>query len=166
MGFQLREGLLDRVQVGRVLRQEQQPCAMGSDDLVGVGTLVDREVVEDHHVTGLQGRSKLSFDIDIESGSIHRAGDNPGCGEFSAAQGSDEGLGTPFAERSVCFQPFAPSRPAAQTRHLGVHRSFIDEHQPAGRAAHKGLAMVDPDPAAFSYVGACAFRGHQLFFYM
>jgi hypothetical protein len=50
-----------------------------------------------------------------ESGPIHRPVDDPGCGEFSAVQGSDEGLCAPFAERGVCLQALAPARPAALT---------------------------------------------------
>jgi hypothetical protein len=33
-------------------------------------------------------------------------------------------------------------------------------------AAHARLAMADPDSAPFGHISACAFRCHQLFFYM
>ncbi len=33
-----------------------------------------------------------------------------------------------------------------------------------GLRAHAGLALVSPDPALVANVGACAFRGQQVFF--
>ena len=81
-------------------------------------------------------------------------------------QARDERLGAPFAERSTRLEPLAPSGAPALTGHLGVYRGLVDEHQSVRFAAHRGLPLVDPDPAAFSHVGACALRRHQLFFYM
>jgi hypothetical protein len=41
---------------------------------------------------------------------VDRAVDHPRCVEAVVAQGGDEGLGVPVAERRVIYQPFASGR--------------------------------------------------------
>src|SRR3954470_9343528 len=48
MRFELGKRHLDGVQIGRVLRQEQEPGAPRLERLCGAGALVDREIVRDH----------------------------------------------------------------------------------------------------------------------
>lgn len=75
-------------------------------------------------------------------------------------------MSAPSAERRARPEALSPFRASAQAGHLGVDRGFVDEHQPARMAAHVRLPVIDPDPASLGYISACAFRGHQLFFYM
>ena len=49
------ERLLDRVEVGRIGRQDHEPAARRLDQPPGHGTFVDRAVVEHHHLAGPQG---------------------------------------------------------------------------------------------------------------
>jgi hypothetical protein len=51
--LELGEELFDRIEVGRVFRQKQQPCAGGADRLAHRLALVAAEVVEDDDVAGL-----------------------------------------------------------------------------------------------------------------
>jgi len=63
MGLELGEGHFDRVEIGRVLRQKQEPGALGLQALRRLWTLVDGEVVEDDHVAALEGGSELGLDV-------------------------------------------------------------------------------------------------------
>jgi hypothetical protein len=51
--FDFGEGLLDRVEVGRVWRQVPEPCASGRDHLPDGGRLVGAEIVRDDDVAAL-----------------------------------------------------------------------------------------------------------------
>ena len=44
------EGLVDRIEIGAVGRQEQNPCALVADGLLGDWALVSRQVVHDDDV--------------------------------------------------------------------------------------------------------------------
>jgi hypothetical protein len=57
--LELGEERLDRVEVGRVLRQEQEFGASGPDGLPNNYALVAAEIVHDDDVAGLQRRSSL-----------------------------------------------------------------------------------------------------------
>ena len=67
---------------------------------------------------------------------------------------------------AFALRRFCPLRPTAQARHLGIDGGLVDEDQAARFASHPGLPAIDPDPAPLGNISACAFRGHQLFFYM
>ncbi len=62
-------------------------------------------------------------------------------------------------------QALAPSTAATQAGHLGVDVSLVQKHQPMRLLTHAGLTLSSPDAALLPNVGACALRGHQLFFY-
>jgi hypothetical protein len=89
-----------------------------------------------------------------------------GGGQPIAAQAGNEGLRPPFAERGLGLEAFADAGAAAQTGHLRGDCGLVDEHQAAGLPPHPRLALVDPNSAPLSDVGAHALRRHQLFFYM
>jgi len=78
---------------------------------------MDDEVVQDHHVAGLQRRGQLGLDVDVEGRAIHGPVQHPGCGQRPAPQARDEGLGSPVAERSVGDQ--ARSAQASGNHPLG-----------------------------------------------
>lgn len=105
--FELCEGHLDRVEVGRVFGQEQEPCTTLFERLCGAQALVDVEIVEDDDVAGAEGRSELCLDVDIERRAVDGALDDPGRYQFMAAQAGDEGLRVPFAERRIGGEPLA-----------------------------------------------------------
>ena len=52
--LQLGEGVLDRVEVGTVGRQEAEPRTSGLDGFADDQPLVGRQVVEDHDIAGPQ----------------------------------------------------------------------------------------------------------------
>lgn len=56
------EGVLDRIEVG-IGGQEQQPFAGGFDGVSDREAVVGGQVVRDHDVSGLQGRSPHLLDM-------------------------------------------------------------------------------------------------------
>ena len=80
----LGEGLLNRIEIGRISRQEQEPGASLFQTLGSLFTLVDRQVVEDHHVTFVQARRELRLDVSLESQPGDRAINDPQCTQLMA----------------------------------------------------------------------------------
>ena len=72
---------IDRVQIGRVLGQEQHPRAFGLHGGLGFGALVDREIVEDDDIAGRKRWGELGLDVDVEGLPVHCAGDHPWGGQ-------------------------------------------------------------------------------------
>ena len=130
--LELGEDLLDGVQVGAVGRQEDEVSADGFDGGAGGLALVAAEVVEDDHVARLEGRSQDLLDVDQEELAVDGAIDHPGGVDAITAQGGDEGLGLPVAERSGGLETLAARSPATQGRHVGLHPGLVDEHQAGG----------------------------------
>ena len=79
-------------------------CALSFEYFGGLGAFVDREVVEDHDVSGLKGGGQLGFDPEVERDAVHGAMDDPRRCEPVAAQPGDEGLRVPTPEGSVSWQ--------------------------------------------------------------
>lgn len=63
----LGKGLLDRIEIRGVWRQEPEPRAGSVDDLADSGRLVTAEVVRDDDVAGLENRHELLGDIGAEA---------------------------------------------------------------------------------------------------
>ena len=157
----LREGLLDRVEVGRVFGQEPQPGAGGPDGIADGPGFVAAEVVHDNDVTWFQGRHEELLDIGPEAVAIDRAVEDAGRGELVAAQGAKEGQGVPASLRREATQPFAFLSPAAQRRHVGPDPCLVDEDKPVRiEPALPGL----PALAVAGDVRPALLKGEQRFF--
>lgn len=165
MRFQLGEGHLDWIEIGRVSGQEEEPGTTRSERGSSSGRIVDLQIVEDDDVPAMQARSELRFDIEIEGRAIHRSLDEPRCGQTAAAQGGNEGLGVPVAEGNCAGQPFANRCPTAQPRELRARRGLVDEDEAMRHGAHDRLSLADPGGAQLGDVRALAFAGQQGFFY-
>lgn len=61
--FDLGEGLLDGVEIGRVWRQIPEPCSGRADHLSDGEGLVRAEIVHDDDVAGLEHGDELLLDI-------------------------------------------------------------------------------------------------------
>ncbi len=55
VGLEFGEGHFDRIEIGTVGRQEEEPGATLPEDGLGLGALVAGQVVEDDHVALAQG---------------------------------------------------------------------------------------------------------------
>ena len=91
-GLELGEGHFDRVQVGAVGRQKQEPRADVLQDRGGLWAFVGGEVVPDHDVAAVQGRGQLGFDIEVEEFPVYRPANDPGRVQPVMAQCGNEGL--------------------------------------------------------------------------
>jgi hypothetical protein len=94
-GFELGEGLLDRVEIWTVGRQVEQMGAGRRDRLTHAGDLVRGEVVHHHEVARAQRRRQGLLDIREEARPVDRAIEHAGCGEAVVAQRGDDGGGFP-----------------------------------------------------------------------
>lgn len=165
MRFEFGVGHLDRVQIRTVGWQEEHPVTLCLQTGLGFGGFVRRQVVGDHHVTGLQRWGQLGLDIGVESSSIHWAVQHPRSRQFVHAQACDECLGVPVAEWRVSFQPCAAKGSPPQPGHLGGDGGLVDEHQPVRLEAHPRHPPV-PFGSRGAHLLAQPFRRDQGFFYM
>ena len=165
MGLEFGEGHLDRVEIGTIGRQEEEPGASVGEALGGAAAFVDGEIVEDDDIALRQGRCELGLDVEIECDAIHGLVDDPWCAQPVAAQAGDEALGPPMSERGRGGKPLSAAAAASQPDHFGVDRGLVDEDEPVRLDPHQRLAAYDPETVLLSDVNACAFRRHQRFFY-
>jgi hypothetical protein len=70
--FELCEDLFDRIEVRRILRQEEPPRALGADSFVDRRALGGAEIVHDDDVATLQGRRKNLLDIGQKAFAVDR----------------------------------------------------------------------------------------------
>ena len=159
--FDLGEGLLDRIEVGRVWRQIPEPGACGADHLPDSSRLVGAEIVHDDDVAGLQHRHELLFHIGPKALAIDRPIEDTRGGEPIAAQRPEEGQRAPVAVWCKAAQAFAARSPASQRSHVGLDPGFVDEHQPFWIETRLPGAPALPSPRN---VGASLLKGEQRFF--
>jgi len=164
MGFEFGESHLDRIEVGAVGRQEEEPRPALFEDGGGLFAFVAGEVVEDDHVASVQRRGELGFDPGFEDFPVHRAIDHPRRGEAILTQGGDEGLGAPMTKGSFHLQALPLACPASQPCHLRRGPGLIDKNQPFWALLHPGLAMARPHPPRPDNVSAFGFGRQQRFF--
>jgi hypothetical protein len=164
MGLEFGEGHLDRIEVGTVRREEEEPGPALLEDGLGLRALVAGQVVEDHHVARLQARCQLGLDVDVEGLSVHGVIDHPRRDQAIASQSGDEGLRGPVSERRPGLQAGTAARAAAQTRHLGRRAGLIEEDQTVNLLTHERLAPPLPVVTRLTHVLAPGFRRQQRFF--
>ena len=160
--LELREGHFDRVEVGAVWRQEEEPRTDVAHGFGRAGALVARQVVEDDHIAGTQGRHQLGLDIEVEHFPIHRSVYHPRGIEAVMAQGTDEGLGAPMPERRVIDQALPARGPASSLGHVGLERCFVNKCWSFQMPGHEGLAFADPDAAQLGHVLALLLKRLQV----
>lgn len=129
--LELGEDLLDRIEVRRVGREEQQPCSDRTDRLADGSTLVTAEVVHVDDVAGIErwheelhdpGGEALTIDWSVE----HARRIDP-----VVPQGGHEGQRTPFAERGAGDELVTAWRPAPDRRHIRLGPGLVDEDEAA-----------------------------------
>ena len=157
----LGEGLLDRVEIGRVWRQEPEPCAGRPDGMTDGCGFVATQIVHDHDVAGPQGWEQLLTNIGAEAFTVDWAVEDTWRGEFVAAQCTQEGQGSPMAVRSEAAQALSPWPPAAKWGHVGLDPGLVDEDQT--RRIEATLPRP-PAPTATGNVGPPLLKSEQRFF--
>jgi hypothetical protein len=130
--LELGEDLLNGVEIRAVRREEEEPCAGGSDHIANGLAFVRAEIVEDHDIPRLQSCDQYFFDIKTEALGVDRAVEDPWRVDTVMAKCGQEGHRLPMAIRHLGVEPLPASAPAAQRGHIGLGPSFVDEDEAFG----------------------------------
>ena len=127
--FELREDLLDRVEIGAIGRQKEHARAGGADHGTDACSPVGSEIVEDDDVAFFQGWDENLLDIGGETLAVDGAVDHERRFDPIAAEGGDKGHRFPVAMRGLGHKPAASRTPAAQRCHIRLDPSLVDEDE-------------------------------------
>src|SRR3974377_1553876 len=127
--FDLCEYELDRVKVGRILRQVTKRRARGFDEFPHPGYAMGPEIVDDHHVTAFERGHQALLKIDAEHRAGHRSIEYERRYDAVMTQTGNEGDGFPFALRHMVDHALAALAAAVQPRHIGGCGGLVDKHQ-------------------------------------
>src|SRR5580693_6654174 len=159
--FEFAVGQLDRVEVGRVLRQIANRRPRFLDRLSNAGDQVDSAIVHDDDVVAPERRNQTLLDIGEEHLSGQGTLDHHRRGHLIVAQGGHEGDRLPLPKWDAADQPDAARCTPPQPHQIGADRSLIDEHQSGGV---KHALLPDPASARAGHVRSLPLRRLQAFF--
>lgn len=162
MRLELGEGLLDRIEIGRVRWQVEQVGAGRLYGLSNAGDLVAGQVVHDDDIAGLEAWGENLLGVGLECSAVHRSIQHHGGAQAAQAQAGDEGGGLPVSPRDRREQAFAAPGAAAEPGHVGFGAGFIDEDKTF--RLEPGLPLA-PVLTLLRNVGAILFRRPLGFFY-
>jgi len=161
MGFELGEGLLDRIEVRRVWRQIEKLRPCGLDNLAYHLALVGGQIVHHHDVAALQCRHEALFEIAAEDCTIHWFVDHEGGGHGVMSEAGDKGRDLPMTVRDFGDQALPTFGAASEPGHIGAGAGLIDKNQACGV---KQRLIGFPEHAGGGYVGAILLAGVYGFF--
>ena len=161
MGFQLCEGILDRIEIGTVGRQVQQSSPTGFDSFPDASNLVGGQIVHDDKVIRPQDRREHLLAPGPEAIPVHRSVEHHRSDEAGKRQSADEGHSLPVSVGDSSAAALAFGRPTPKACHLGRQAAFVDEDQVFG--TKRGL-LFDPLLAGCLYVGALLLAGMRSLF--
>src|SRR5215831_10466281 len=75
--FDLRPALLNRVEVGRIRRQPEEPCASRRQQVFHPSNFMGRQIIPQHDVPGVQGRTQDLAHPTVKDRSIDSPVDDP-----------------------------------------------------------------------------------------
>jgi len=160
-GFELGEDLLDRVEIGRVGRQENEPGPGAADGAAYGVASVAAEIVHDNDVARSERWHQDLLGVGEETHAIDRAVEHARRGDPIVTQRGEERHGLPMSMRHPGEEPCAAQTAPMGSRHVGLGPSLVDEDE----ALRLELALVaPPSRAAPGDVGALLLAGVQAFF--
>ena len=127
--LELGKDLLDRVEVWRVWRQEQQASASATDRLADRGLFVTAQIIHDDNVAGRERRHKELLYIVGEALAVYRLVEHAWGVDPVTAERREEGHRAPMAIGHFGMEPLTDRRPPAQGRHVGLCPGFVDEDE-------------------------------------
>ena len=160
-GLEFGEGQLDRIEIGRIRRQEHQRRAALFDEVSNGFALVGRQVVHDHDVALRQGRPQDLIDVSDEGVPVHRPVENIRRRDGVPSQTRGEGRREPMPEGLFADQPLSSFAATGSANHFGVGPGLVDEHQLLG--IKSGLARLPRRPR-FGDVRSGLLGGVESFF--
>ena len=135
--LELGKDLLDRVEVGAVGREIEQPHPGIFEALADACDLVSGKIVDHHDAAGLHLWDQPFFEPLLEDFSGHRARDQHRGEDAVMLEACHEGLCHPVPMRGLTQQFLALPAPAMRPHHAGCRAGFIDEHK--AREVETGL---------------------------
>lgn len=160
-GFELCEDLFDRVQVGAVGRQEDEPGTSPADGLTNGQVLVGAKIVHHDDIAGLEGRYEHLLDVGKEGLAVDGPVEHEGRRDLVVPQSREKRHCLPVAVRDLGDERPATAVPAPRARHVRFGPGLIDEDEAGGI----NLCLVFfPAEAAASDVGAVLLGCEQGFF--
>ena len=136
-------------------------CASVPDGLPDGFALVASEVVQDHHIAGLQGWNQRLLDPGAEAFPVDWSVEQERRVHAVAAQGGEEGIGSPATMRRLADQPLPTLAPPPEGSHVGLGPGFVDEDQ-TGRI--DAFLMAAPAGAPAGDIRPVLLRGEGAFF--
>ena len=128
--LELGKDLFDRVQVGRVWRQEQEFCAGSADCFADGLAFMAPQIVHDDDVSGRERRHEELLDIGGKAHAVDRTVQHTWGVDPVVAQRGKEGERAPFAERGMGNELLPARSPAPDRRHVRLRPGFVNEDQP------------------------------------
>ena len=160
-GFELGEDLFNRVEIGRIGRQEAEGGPGPFNGQPHSWAFVAAEIVQDDDVASSQGREETLFHIGEEAGAVDRALEDTGGSNAVATEGGHESQRLPVAIRPRGDQPLAARAAAVAAGHIGLGPRLINEHEPVGiKPALRAL----PTGATPRDIGPLLLGGRETFF--
>jgi hypothetical protein len=146
--FDLRPALLKGVEVRRIGRQGEEPCAPRRDPGLHSGDFVGREIVPEHDVPRTQGRAQHFADPTMKDRPLHSPIDHPGSVEPGETQSRQHSVIGPIVVRHTVYHSLSWRRPAIAARHCQRGTRLIDEFQlldgeGLDRRAERGAQRLD-----------------------
>lgn len=160
-GFEFGEDLLDRIEVGAIGRQEQQPRACRTNGLAHSLALVAAKIVHDDDIARLERRDQELLDIGQEASAVDRTIEHRRRVDPVVPKRREEGQCFPVAVRHLGPQPLAAPAAAMGAGHIRLGPSFIDEDEAPG--IEPALIPLPARPSAGN-VTAILLAGQHAFF--
>ena len=123
--------------------------------------LVAAEIVQHHHITGLQRWNQRLLNPGVEAFPVDWPIEQEGRVHPVTAQGGEKGIGPPAPVRRLADQPLAAFAPAPERSHVGLGPGLVNEDQ-TGRI--NALLMASPAEPSARDLRPVLLRGERAFF--
>src|SRR5258708_27245429 len=123
------ESLLNRREIGRIRRQEQEVTPSSFDSLFHARSLMNAQIIQDHDLSGTQAGSKQLLYINLKSGSISGSIQDEGFSHPLRRQRSDQRHDRSIVARNLADGSLPSGSIGIQRGHSNMGAGLIDKHQ-------------------------------------
>ncbi len=123
------ESLLNRREIGRIRRQEQEVTPSSFDSLFHARSLMNAQIIQDHDLSGTQAGSKQLLYIDLKSGSIRGSIQDESFSHALRRQRSDQRHDRSIVARNLADGSLPSGSIGIQRGQSNMGASLIDKHQ-------------------------------------
>lgn len=162
--FDLAPHLFNGIQIRRIRGQPANIGADATNQSLNFWHLVGRQIVHNHTVARLQGRSQNVSNIRQKHVGISRAIHYHALRLPVHSNGGYHCRTTPMTMRRSIIDPLAPGRSPPQPRHIGLGTRFIQEYEAVSVPSD---TLLFPCPSGCYDIGTILFtRAESLFLYV